>query len=136
MSVRRGRGGAATGHSSAAFEFTNNGERCALDGYPMLLGLNDADQWEPVAALQSRNSFIPPPPPLNGPLERGEIAVVLLQMTDRGNYPNRECPTAPKIPPTYRALRFVLPADTTPLDIVGMFGNGCSLTVSPFGKPN
>ena len=128
-----GRGGAALGHWGVSYEFTNKGDICALEGYPILLGLNGKGQWEPVVVRESRDTYIPPPPPLSGPLARGDTATITLQGTEQSNYPNSECPTAPKQPPTYQALRFILPADPTPLEIDGDFYGGCDLTVSPFG---
>jgi hypothetical protein len=133
MTVREGRTGVALGHWGTSYEFTNNAETCALEGYPSLLGLNDNGQWETLVVRESTITYIPPPPPLSGPLNRGEIASVTLQGTAKGNYPNNECPTPPQQPLTYRALRFVLPGDATPLQVDGEFNGGCNLTVSPFG---
>ena len=133
MSISVGRSGVALGHWGVSYLFTNNADTCALEGYPVLLGLNDNGKWETIVVLESTSTYIPPPPPLSGPLARGETAAVTLQGTDKTSYPNNECPTAPKQPPTYRALRFLLPGDATPLQIDGNFNGGCALTVSPFG---
>lgn len=132
MTLREGRSGVALSHWGVSYEFTNRADTCALEGYPVLLGLNDSGQWETMVVRQSTDAYIPPPPPLSGPLARGETAAVTLQGVSAGTY-GFECPTKPKQPPMYRALRFVLPGDATPLEIAGDFNGGCNLTVSPFG---
>jgi hypothetical protein len=117
-----------------SFLFTNKGFACRLEGYPALFGRQDDGQWKQVRALNTVDTYIPPPAPLKGPLLPGEIAEVRIQMTERSNYPNLECPTEPKHPPIYQALRFLLPGDSTALEVDVVIGGGCSLAVSPFGE--
>ena len=122
------------GHYGLWFDFTNQGDTCTLAGYPQILGLNAAGAWEPAPARQTIDSYIPAAPSI-GPLARGESATVLLQGSNSAFYPNTECPTGPKSPPSYQKVAFVLPGDATRLEVDTNVSGMCELAISTFGSP-
>jgi hypothetical protein len=135
INIAFGQAGAGLGHFDLSFIFTNTGNTCTVTGYPQVLGHRDTG-WETMPVTRATaSSYVPVPDPI-GAIEHLKTAIVLLQGTNSGNYPQGECPTEPKAPPSYDQIAFIMPGDSNRLEVATPIGMSCGLEVSWFGRPH